>query len=49
MTLTKKETVPLKLWLDSPDEMRIISNKRQQIVDLFEWLNFKKHDRIDTL
>jgi len=29
MTLTKKESVPLKLWFDSAEEMRVISNKRQ--------------------
>ena len=49
MTMTKKETIPLKLWLDSPEEMRIISNKRQQLTDLYEWLNYRKLKRIDTL
>jgi cell division protein FtsX len=29
--------------------MRIISNKRQQLKELFEWLDFKKKNRIDTL
>ena len=49
MTMTKKESVPLKLWMDSAEEMRIISNKRQSLVELFEWLDFKKLKRIDTM
>ena len=47
--MTKKESVPLKLWMDSAEEMRIISNKRQSLVELFEWLDFKKLKRIDTM
>jgi hypothetical protein len=49
MTMTKKESVPLKLWMDSAEEMRIISNKRQSLVELFEWLDFKQLKRIDTM
>ena len=49
MTMTKKESVPLKLWMDSAEEMRIISNKRQTLVELFEWLDYKQLKRIDTM
>jgi hypothetical protein len=49
MTMTKKESVPLKLWMDSAEEMRIISNKRQSLVELFEWLDFRQLKRIDTM
>ena len=49
MTMTKKESIPLKLWMDSAEEMRIISNKRQSLVELFEWLDFRQLKRIDTM
>jgi len=41
MTITKKQSAPLKLWMDSAEEMRTISNKRQTLAELFEWLDFK--------
>lgn len=49
MTLTKKESVPLKLWMDSPEEMRVISNKREQLTNLFQWMDYRQFGRIDTL
>lgn len=49
MTMTKKQSIPLKLWMDSAEEMRIISNKRASLIDLFKWLDYKQLNRIDTL
>ena len=49
MTMTKKGSVPLKLWYESVADMRMISNKRQACKDIFEWLDFKHLDRINTL
>ena len=49
MTMTKKGSVPLKLWYESVVEMRNISNKRQACKDLFDWLDYKHLDRISTL
>ena len=47
--MTKRGTVPLKLWYESVMDMRSISNKRQACKDLFEWLDYKKLGRICTL
>ena len=49
MGMTKRGTVPLKLWYESVLDMRSISNKRQACKDLFEWLDYKKLGRICTL
>ena len=49
LTLTKKGFCPLKLWFDDPTEMRVISNKRDALKQLFEHLDYKKIGRIDTL
>ncbi len=49
MTMTKKQAIPMKLWFDTAEEMRIISNKKQQLSELFNWLNFKGLNRIDTM
>ena len=47
--MTKKGSTPIKLWFESPEEMRNISNKRGPLAELFEWLNYRKLGRIDTL
>lgn len=47
--MTKKNTCPIKLWIESPIEMRIISNKRPQLAEMFKWLDFKQLGRINTL
>ena len=47
--MTKKETIPFKLWFDSVDEMKLISNKKDRLIELFKWLDFKEIGRIDTL
>ena len=39
----------MKLWFDSAEEMRIISNKKQQLSELFNWLNYRGLQRIDTM
>mmetsp|Transcript_5514 Transcript_5514/g.3882 ORF Transcript_5514/g.3882 Transcript_5514/m.3882 type:complete len:228 (+) Transcript_5514:88-771(+) len=49
ITMTKKGSTPIKLWFESPEEMRSISNKRGPVSELFEWLNYRKLGRIDTL
>ena len=49
MTMTKKQTVPLKLWFDSADEMRCFSNKQDRLQQLFDHLNHRQLQRIDTL
>lgn len=48
-SMTKKGSCPIKLWIESPTEMRIISNKRPQLAELFKWLDFKQLGRINTL
>ena len=48
MTMTKKNNAPIKLWLEA-HELRIISNKRPQLAEMFEWLDFKGLGRINTL
>jgi len=47
--MTKKGSIPIKLWIDSPQEMRTISNKRAQLVELFNWLDYRGLNRVDTL
>ena len=49
MGMTKRGNAPIKLWLDSPTEMRVISNKRPQLIEMFQWLDFKQLGRINTL
>ena len=49
VVLTKKGKIPIKLWLESPSEMRTISNKRSQLAEIFKWLDFRGLGRIDTL
>ena len=49
MTMTKRGSVPLKFWYESEVEMRNISNKRQACKELFEWVDFKKLNRICSL
>lgn len=49
MTLTKKGTMPLTLWFDSVDQMRPITNKREHLIQLFKWLDYRNFNRIDTL
>lgn len=39
----------MKLWFDTPDEMRAFSNKRPQLIELFQWMDYKKLNRIDSL
>ena len=48
MTMTKKQTAPFKLWIESPTEMRIFSNKRESLITLFKWLDFKGFKRINA-
>ncbi len=47
--MTKRNNAPLKLWIESPTEMRNISNKRPELAQLFDWLDYKKLGRINTL
>ena len=47
--MTKRNNAPIKLWIDSPQEMRVISNKRVQLAEIFEWLDYKQLGRINTL
>lgn len=47
--MTKKGNIPIKLWFDSPEEMRIMSNKAENLVDLFKVLDIFNFSRIDTL
>lgn len=49
MTMTKKNSIPIKLWIESGDEMKLISNKRQSLLELFDWMDYRKLNRIDTL
>lgn len=49
MGMTKKGTIPLKLWYGSDVDMRNISNKRGACKELFEWLDYKKLGRICTM
>ena len=49
MTMTNRKTSPIKLWLESPTEMRMISNKRPQLNELFKWLDYRDLGRISTL
>lgn len=48
--MTRKGSSPIKLWFDTPEEMVILSNKRQAIQDLFKLMeNNSGIGRIDTL
>jgi hypothetical protein len=51
MTMTKKNSIPIKLWIETNnnDDMKQLSNKRQQLLELFDWLDFRKLGRVDTL
>ena len=49
MTMTKKGSIPLKLWYEDVLEMRNISNKRDACKAIFEWLDYKKLDRINSM
>ena len=49
MSMTKRNNAPIKLWIESPQEMRVISNKRVQLAEIFEWLDYKQLGRINTL
>ena len=49
MSMTKKNNAPIKLWIESPQEMRVISNKRPQLAALFEWLDYKQLGRINSM
>ena len=46
MTMTKRQTAPFKLWIESPLEMRAFSNKREQLTELFRWLDYRDYKRI---
>ena len=46
MSMTKKRTAPFKLWIESPLEMRAFSIKREQLVQLFKWLDYRDLGRI---
>ena len=47
--MTKRNNAPIKLWIDSPTEMRLISNKRPQLAEIFSWLDYRGLGRINTL
>jgi hypothetical protein len=49
MTMTRKGAAPIKLWFDSPEEMCVLSNKRQAINDIFKTIDSGKVGRIDTM
>jgi|LauGreDrversion4_2_1035121.scaffolds.fasta_scaffold368105_2 Ca2+-binding EF-hand superfamily protein len=49
MTMTRKGAAPIKLWFDSPEEMNVLSNKRQAIQDIFKTIDSGKVGRIDTM
>jgi hypothetical protein len=49
LTMTKKGSIPLPLFYENVTDMRSISNKRQALAELYQWLNYKGVDRIDTL
>lgn len=49
MTMTRRGISPVKLWFDSPEEMSILSNKRQVIQDIFKLFDTKVIGRIDSL
>ena len=48
MTLTKRNSEPIKLWFEA-NYLRKISNKRQELQQLFDWLDFKGIGRINTM
>lgn len=46
--LTKKNASPLMLWFDNPNNMEIISNKKQALQETFQLFDVKKLGRIDA-
>lgn len=49
LTMSRKGAAPIKLWFDSPEEMSVVSNKRQSIQEIFKTLDSGNVGRIDTL
>lgn len=41
--------MPIKLWFDSPEEMIVLSNKRNALVEIFKMMDTSKLGRIDTM
>jgi len=46
--LTKKNASPLMLYFDHPNNMEIISNKKDALQETFQLLDVKKIGRIDA-
>lgn len=46
--LTKRNTSPIPMIFDSPQQMSCLSNKHDSIKLIFNYLNYLKLDRIDT-
>ena len=55
MTMTRKGVAPIKLWFDNPEEMTVLSNKRNALNDIFKLMDtninfmYNSMGRIDTM
>jgi hypothetical protein len=48
MMVTRKNTTPIPMIYNSPEEMAAISNKNETIKEIYNHLNYQKFDRIDA-
>ena len=49
LKMTKKGKIPIKLWFDSAEEMAVLSNKKNALAEIFNYMDTKKRGRIDTM